>query len=164
MPRRPWQSLNAFSASPIRVSLDQSGAANAARWIARSGWREASARVRRVSRVANANASACGPLPAAHARNCHDDRGDGDDHHAERNPHDPARRCGRQLLLLFTLPSSVNTQQELAARPLVFLEGGGPDVLQVGLGLIGQVGPAVRRRVGVVAAAQVHAVVGRRLV
>ena len=45
MPRRPWRSLNAFSASPIRVPLDQSGAAAAARWIARSGLREASARV-----------------------------------------------------------------------------------------------------------------------
>ena len=64
MPRRPWRSLNSFSASPIRVPLDQSGAATAARWIARSGWREASARVSRVSRVAKANASACGPLPA----------------------------------------------------------------------------------------------------
>ena len=41
MPRRPWRSLNAFSASPIRVPLDQSGAAAAARWIARSGWRAA---------------------------------------------------------------------------------------------------------------------------
>ena len=60
MPRRPWRSLNAFSASPIRVPLDQSGAAAAARWIARSGWREASARVRRVSRVAKTNASAFG--------------------------------------------------------------------------------------------------------
>ena len=36
-----------------------------ARWIARSGLRAASARVRRVSRVANTNASACGPAPAA---------------------------------------------------------------------------------------------------
>ena len=41
MPRRPWRSLNSFSASPIRVPLDQSGAATAARWIARSGRREA---------------------------------------------------------------------------------------------------------------------------
>ena len=65
MPRRPWRSLNAFSASPMRVPLDQSGAAAAARWIARSGWRPASARVSRVSRVANTNASTCGPLPAA---------------------------------------------------------------------------------------------------
>ena len=65
IPRRPWRSLNAFSASPIRVPLDQSGAAAAARWIARSGLRDASARVRRVSRVANTNASA--PLPPA----CH---------------------------------------------------------------------------------------------
>ena len=40
MPRRPWRSLNAFSASPIRVPLDQSGAAAAARWIARSGLRD----------------------------------------------------------------------------------------------------------------------------
>ena len=40
MPRRPWRSLNVFSASPIRVPLDQSGAAAAARWIARSGLRE----------------------------------------------------------------------------------------------------------------------------
>jgi hypothetical protein len=39
MPRRPWVSLNVFSASPIRVPLDQSGAAAAARWIARSGLR-----------------------------------------------------------------------------------------------------------------------------
>ena len=70
MPRRPWRSLNSFSASPIRVPLDQSGAAAAARWIARSGLREASARVRRVSRVANTNASAFGPLPAAQVRNC----------------------------------------------------------------------------------------------
>ena len=68
-PRRPWRSLNAFSASPIRVPLDQSGAAAAARSIARSGWREASARVRRVSRVANTNASAPRPLPAAEVRN-----------------------------------------------------------------------------------------------
>ena len=58
MPRRPWRSLNAFSASPMRVPLDQSGAAAAARRIARSGLREASARVRRVSRVAKTNASA----------------------------------------------------------------------------------------------------------
>ena len=63
MPRRPWRSLNAFSASPIRVPLDQSGAAAAARWIARSGLREASARVSRVSRVANTNASAFRPRP-----------------------------------------------------------------------------------------------------
>ena len=41
----------------MRVPLDQSGAAAAARWIARSGLRDASARVRRVSRVANTNAS-----------------------------------------------------------------------------------------------------------
>ena len=39
MPRRPWRSLNSLSASPIRVPLDQSGAAAAARRIARSGWR-----------------------------------------------------------------------------------------------------------------------------
>ena len=70
MPRRPWRSLNVFSASPIRVPLDQSGAAAAARWIARSGWREASARVSRVRRVAKTNASAFGPLPAAQVRNC----------------------------------------------------------------------------------------------
>jgi hypothetical protein len=70
IPRRPWRSLNAFSASPIRVPLDQSGAAAAARWIARSGLLEASARVRRVSRVANTNASASGPLAAARVRNC----------------------------------------------------------------------------------------------
>ena len=69
MPRRPWRSLNSFSASPILVPLDQSGAAAAARWIARSGLRERSARVRRVSRVANTNASAFGPLPAAQVRN-----------------------------------------------------------------------------------------------
>ena len=69
IPRRPWRSLNALSASPIRVPLDQSGAAAAARWIARSGLRERSARVSRVSRVANTNASAFGPLPAAHVRN-----------------------------------------------------------------------------------------------
>ncbi len=61
MPRRPWRSLNALSASPMRVPLDQSGAAAAARWIARSGLRERSARVSRVSRVANTNASAFGP-------------------------------------------------------------------------------------------------------
>ena len=54
----------------MRVPLDQSGAAAAARWIARSGLREASARVRRVSRVANTNASASGPLAAAQVRNC----------------------------------------------------------------------------------------------
>ena len=70
MPRRPWRSLNARSASPMRVPLDQSGAAAAARWIARSGLRDASARVTRVSRVANTNASAFGPLPAAQVRNC----------------------------------------------------------------------------------------------
>ena len=40
MPRRPWRSLNSFSASPIRVPLDQSGAVAAARWIARSGLRD----------------------------------------------------------------------------------------------------------------------------
>ena len=39
MPRRPWRSLNAFSASPMRVPLDQSGAVAAARCIARSGCR-----------------------------------------------------------------------------------------------------------------------------
>ena len=61
MPRRPWRSLNFFSASPMRVPLDQSGAAAAARWIARSGLRERSARVSRVSRVAKTNASALGP-------------------------------------------------------------------------------------------------------
>ena len=54
----------------MRVPLDQSGAAAAARWMARSGLRDASARVRRVSRVANTNASASGPLPAAQVRNC----------------------------------------------------------------------------------------------
>ena len=70
IPRRPWRSLNAFSASPIRVPLDQSGAVAAARWIARSGWRPRSARVRRVSRVANANASTDGPLAAAAASSC----------------------------------------------------------------------------------------------
>ena len=61
MPRRPCRSLNSRSASPIRVPLDQSGAASAARWIARSGLRDESARVRRVSRVAKTNASAFGP-------------------------------------------------------------------------------------------------------
>ena len=45
------------------------GRGAAARWIARSGLRERSARVRRVSRVANTNASAFGPLPAAQVRN-----------------------------------------------------------------------------------------------
>ena len=40
MPRRPCLSLNSRSASPIRVPLDQSGAAAAARWIASSGLRE----------------------------------------------------------------------------------------------------------------------------
>ena len=78
MPRRPWRSLKARSASPIRVPLDQSGAAAAAAAIARSGRRERSARVTRVSRVANTNASlstrpepAAGPaVPAAHVRNC----------------------------------------------------------------------------------------------
>ena len=37
---------------------------------ARSGLRPASARVSRVRRVANTNASTCGPLPAAQTRNC----------------------------------------------------------------------------------------------
>ncbi len=54
----------------MRVPLDQSGAAAAARWIARSGLRERSARVSRVRRVAKANASAFGPAPAAQVRNC----------------------------------------------------------------------------------------------
>ena len=58
MPRRPWRSLNSRSASPMRVPLDQSGAAAAARWIACAGLRVCSARVMRVSRVANTNASA----------------------------------------------------------------------------------------------------------
>jgi hypothetical protein len=57
--------LKALSASPMRVPLDQSGAVSAARWIARSGLRTASARVRRVSRVAKTKASA----PRAQARN-----------------------------------------------------------------------------------------------
>ena len=69
-PRRPWRSLKVFSASPIRVPLDQSGAVSAARWIARSGLREASARVSRVSRVAKTNVSARLSLPAAEVRNC----------------------------------------------------------------------------------------------
>ena len=64
IPRRPWRSLNARSASPMRVPRDQSGAAAAARWIARSGERVASARVTRVSRVANTNASAFVPRGA----------------------------------------------------------------------------------------------------
>ena len=85
MPRRPWRSLNSFSASPMRVPLDQSGAAAAARWIARSGLRDCSARVRRVSRVANTNASASRPLPAAHVRNC--------SRRARRAPSSP--RCRR---------------------------------------------------------------------
>src|SRR6478609_6822194 len=50
----------------MRVPEDQSGAAAAARWIARSGERVASARVMRVRRVANTNASASRP---AHVRN-----------------------------------------------------------------------------------------------
>ena len=54
----------------MRVPLDQSGAAAAARWIARSGLHEESARVSRVSRVAKTKASAFGPLPAAHVRTC----------------------------------------------------------------------------------------------
>ena len=54
----------------MRVPLDQSGAVAAARWMARSGLREASARVRRVRRVANTNASAFAPFPAAQVRNC----------------------------------------------------------------------------------------------
>ena len=70
MPRRPCRSLNSFSASPIRVPLDQSGAVAAARCIARSGLRAASARVTRVSRVANTNASVFGPAAAAQVRNC----------------------------------------------------------------------------------------------
>ena len=69
MPRRPWRSLNSLSASPMRVPLDQSGAAAAARWMARSGLREASARVSRVRRVAKEKTSASGPLPAAQVRN-----------------------------------------------------------------------------------------------
>ena len=51
-------SLKVRSASPIRVPLDQSGAASAARWIASSGLRPPRARVSRVRRVANTNASA----------------------------------------------------------------------------------------------------------
>ena len=54
------------------VPLDQSGAVAAARWIARSGWREARARVSRVSRVENTNASAFDrcrpPRPATRGR------------------------------------------------------------------------------------------------
>ena len=53
----------------MRVPLDQSGAVSAARWIARSGLRAASARVSRVRRVAKTNASAFGLLPAAQVRN-----------------------------------------------------------------------------------------------
>ena len=51
----------------MRVPLDQSGAAAAARWIARSGEREASWRVIRVRRVANTNASR---VLARAVRNC----------------------------------------------------------------------------------------------
>src|SRR3954464_8439162 len=99
MPRRPWRSLNSFNASPIRVPLDQSGAAAAARSIARSGCREPSARVNRVRRVANTNASAPRPLPAADARNCRYARASGsierEMSHSITSRRRTSRRCRR---------------------------------------------------------------------
>jgi len=62
--------LKVFSAWPIRVPLDQSGAAAAARWMAASGLRPPSARVSRVSRVAKTNASAGVPLATAERSSC----------------------------------------------------------------------------------------------
>ena len=57
----------------MRVPPAQSGAAAAARSIASSGWRPASARVSRVRRVAKTNASAFAP-PTHACRNCRNAR------------------------------------------------------------------------------------------